>query len=204
MEHDVENRVSTAFWRQSEPHALEFATIDRIEDRLNLQGEIIVADAAMHVHYTVIVVEKTWETQASFITVSSGDGKRSDLQLYRLPEGWVFRRPPEHDWQPLPQFDGLVDIDLGCTPATNLLPIRRLNLEIGEAAEMTAVWVRFPSLEIVRLPQRYTRLSEREYRYESFLSGFSAVLKVDSFGVVDRYGDVWERLNRTSSPASGF
>jgi hypothetical protein len=33
--------------------------------------------------------------------------------------------------------EGCIDIDLKYSPSTNLLPIRRLNLAIGESAEVT-------------------------------------------------------------------
>lgn len=37
-----------------------------------------------------------------------------------------------------PVVDGCIDIDLGFSPSTNLLPIRRLSLAIGEEAEVKA------------------------------------------------------------------
>lgn len=88
---------------------------------------------------------------------------------------------------------GCEDVDIGMTPSTNTLPIRRLNLAVGESADVTAAWVRFPELTVEPLAQRYTRLDERRYRYES-ASGFVAELEVDELGLVVRYGDIWERV----------
>jgi hypothetical protein len=73
---------------------------------------------------------------------------------------------------------GARDIDLGFSPLTNTLAIHRLGLEIGESEQIGAAWLRFPELDVRLLPQRYTRLSETTYRYESE-SGFSADLEVD-------------------------
>ena len=42
------------------------------------------------------------------------------------------------DGRELPDLLGTVDLDLGSTPVTNLLPIRRLRLRIGERRELTA------------------------------------------------------------------
>jgi uncharacterized protein len=54
-----------------------------------------------------------------------------------------------------------IDIDLGWSPSTNTLPIRRLNLEIGRASgEFIAAWVRFPELTLQPLPQEYLRLED--------------------------------------------
>jgi hypothetical protein len=42
---------------------------------------------------------------------------------------------------------GTLDIDLGFSPSTNLLPIRRLQLAVGGEAEIRAAWLPYPSLE---------------------------------------------------------
>ena len=88
------------------------------------------------------------------------------------------------------------DIDLSVTPSTNTLPIRRLDLKVGESKEVTATWVRFPELVIQPLPQRYTRLTETRYRYESRGGAFTAELEVDENGVVIDYPPAWERVIR--------
>ncbi|HEU0053514.1 MAG TPA: putative glycolipid-binding domain-containing protein [Longimicrobium sp.] len=93
-----------------------------------------------------------------------------------------------------PELDGCVDVDISLSPSTNTLPIRRLGLAVGESAEVAAAWVRFPGLTVEVLPQRYTRLDERRWRYESRRGSFVAELEVDADGVVTRYGDLWERV----------
>ena len=88
-------------------------------------------------------------------------------------------------------LDGCVDVDLGWTPATNTLPIRRLALAPGASATIEAAWVRFPELDVVRNDQTYTRLADDRWRYAS--GNFEAELEVDPVtGVVRRYGeDLW-------------
>ena len=93
-----------------------------------------------------------------------------------------------------PQFEGAVDVDLGIGASTNTLPIRRLELPVGGAAEIVAAWVRFPDLSLEPLPQRYTRLAEDRYRYESLDSGFTADLVVDELGLVIDYPGWCERI----------
>ena len=92
----------------------------------------------------------------------------------------------------LPVLAACVDVDLGVTPATNTLPIRRLKLKVGESKKIIAAWVKFPGLEVQPLAQTYTHVSDSHYRYES--PGFAADLHVDELGVVIRYEDGWERL----------
>lgn len=86
-----------------------------------------------------------------------------------------------------------IDVDLGITPATNTLPIRRLQLAVGQKQQVTAAWVRFPELTVQPLRQTYSRLSESSYRYES-ASGFSAEIVVDELGLIVSYPGGWERL----------
>lgn len=58
-----------------------------------------------------------------------------------------------------PAIQGCVDIDLGWTPSTNTLPIRRLQLGVGTSSgPITAAWVRFPELKLEPLPQEYRNL----------------------------------------------
>jgi len=52
-----------------------------------------------------------------------------------------------------PNIKGCIDVDLNFSPSTNLLPIRRLNLAIGEKAEVKAAWLRFPSFKLEPLSQ---------------------------------------------------
>jgi len=90
---------------------------------------------------------------------------------------------------------GTVDIDLGWSPSTNTLPIRRLNLEVGQASgEVIAAWVRFPELALQPLPQEYTRLAERQYRYSSRGGAFVANLVVDDHDLVLDYEGFWQRV----------
>jgi hypothetical protein len=87
------------------------------------------------------------------------------------------------------------DIDLGFTPATNTVAIRRLNLDVGQSAEISAAWMRLPGLTLEPLRQTYTRLDAARYRYES-ASGFSAELAVDEDGLVVDYTGGWERVTQ--------
>jgi uncharacterized protein len=95
--------------------------------------------------------------------------------------------------QELRDVRGCDDVDLAVTPATNTLPIRRLNLQMGSSESVIAAWVKFPELTVQPLSQRYTRLSQNTYRYESN-TGFSADLVVDDLGLVTTYPGGWERL----------
>ncbi len=91
-----------------------------------------------------------------------------------------------------PGVHGCVDIDLNFSPSTNLLPIRRLNLSVGEQVSVKAAWLRFPSFKLELLEQTYIRLAENKYRYESAGGSFSSELTVNDFGLVTNYPGIWE------------
>ena len=95
--------------------------------------------------------------------------------------------------QELREIQGCDDVDLAVTPATNTLAIRRLNLQVGSSASIIAAWVKFPDLTVQPLSQRYTRVAQNTYRYESN-TGFSAEIVVDDLGLVTAYPGGWERI----------
>ena len=91
-----------------------------------------------------------------------------------------------------PEASGCIDLDLNFSPSTNLLPIRRLDLAIGQAAEIRAAWLRFPTFELEPLPQIYRRLDEAGYHYESGGGQFVADLQVNAVGFVISYPGIWQ------------
>lgn len=118
-------------------------------------------------------------------------------------EGWLgksivhifIKTDPAQRWwlngMEQPDVKGCTDIDLNFSPSTNTLPIRRLNLAIGNVAEVKAAWLRFPSFKLEMLTQQYRRLDENTYRYESAGGQFVADLKVNQAGFVVDYPDIW-------------
>jgi uncharacterized protein len=101
----------------------------------------------------------------------------------------------EHNWHlngiDQPAVARCIDLDLNFSPSTNILPIRRLNLSIGQEAEVQAAWLRFPGFELERLVQLYRRTGESTYRYESN-TGFVADLEVNAVGFVTDYPGLWQ------------
>jgi hypothetical protein len=85
---------------------------------------------------------------------------------------------------------GCTDVDLGCSPSTNTLPIRRLQLGIGRSRTIRAAWLRFPELTVEKAVQSYRRLDEFTYHYAS--ESHEDEIVVDDDGVVARFAG-WER-----------
>jgi uncharacterized protein len=93
---------------------------------------------------------------------------------------------------PYLEVHGAEDVDLSFTPATNLLPIRRLRLGVGASAEVRAAWLLVPELSLEPLDQSYTRASETCYAYESSGGRFKANLETNAAGVVTHYQGLWQ------------
>lgn len=92
----------------------------------------------------------------------------------------------------VPHLDDCFDLDLGFTPATNLLPVRRLALEEGEAADAPAAWLDLATRGVTRLHQRYERRGESVYWYEAPSFDYAAPLDVTMAGFVRQYPGLWE------------
>ena len=90
-----------------------------------------------------------------------------------------------------PQLDGCLDVDLESSSLTNAFPVHRLGLEVGQAAQAPAAYVRALDLEVQRLEQRYVRLPDgatgQRYHYSSPQFNFECELAYDRSGLVIDY-----------------
>lgn len=176
--------------------------IDQPGSRLVEEQELWVIDGVVlgategrpfQVRYSVSC-DEGWITLGVGIEARIGNHTQ-DLELEREEGIWLV------NGSKAPELTGATDIDLGFTPATNTLPIRRLGLDIGDSSDIQTAWVRFPELTVEPFPQRYTRLAERRYLYESLTSDFKAELEVDELGLVVTYQGLFERLSESTAPA---
>lgn len=176
-------------WRRLDRPGHEFARLSEQSSTRCLSGTAVFLWDGGHpcrLEYLVICDAK-WRTMTGRVTGSVGDFE-IDLECAQDRQGhWRL------DGREQAQVAGCIDLDLNFSPSTNLLPIRRLNLEVGEEALVRAAWLRFPSFRLEPLDQYYRRTSESVYRYESAGGSFVADLEVDSQGFVRRYADIWER-----------
>jgi hypothetical protein len=198
---EMSRPVRTVLWQRIDSPGSEWCALERSPDGWRLHGIVLaeVAATPVLVHYAVATASD-WSTRAVEIMMRSSDAiTPQELRLTVTPEQhWQIEREPTQDIS-MPQDDptaleGLIDVDLGITPATNTLPIRRLDPAIGETVAVTAAWVRFPELTIEPLPQTYTRLAERRYRYASAGGAFVAEVEVDDLGLVTTYEGGWWRI----------
>ena len=136
-----------------------------------------------------VVCDAEWRTLSTKVTGWVGT-EPVKIELLAGPgpgEPWRFNGAERAD------VVDCVDVDLAFSPSTNLLPIRRVPLAIGQEAQVRAAWLRFPGFTLEPFEQTYRRLDERTYRYESAGGAFMADLVVDDAGMVTHYPGLWQR-----------
>ena len=174
-------------WRRLDLPGHEIARLEMLDNRWTLSGTAIFASQQGPAKLDYVVhCDAAWRTNSAQIRGGVG-GEDIDLNV---------SVDAERRWHlngiECASVAGSTDIDLGFSPSTNLLPIRRLALVVGDEAEVKAAWLPFPSLKFELLAQVYGRLAERTYRYKSHGGSFVRTLEVDSAGFVTSYPGLWQ------------
>jgi hypothetical protein len=181
-------------WRRSdEVQTDEHCTLTQRDTGLSLVGTVLGAEdgAPVRIEYRVLT-DGAGMTTAAHVRDLRGFEQRT-LTLERDAKGnWTV------DGAKVRALKGATDVDLGCSPSTNTLPIRRLRIGVGASKTIKAAWVRFPELTVVKADQTYTRLDEFTYRYAS--GDFEAELTVDDEDLVAAYAD-WARTGVAIGPS---
>jgi uncharacterized protein len=189
MTTSAEKILRRVVWRRIlDDHSFEECVVTAFSDGFGIAGHIIAAQDGdpLRVAYD-IRCGLAWSAQTVAVEQTLGNAARH-LRLTRADRGWMM------DGMRDARLDGCAEPDLGLTPSTNALAIRRLNLAIGQAAEIRCAWVKFPALSVEPSLQRYERLGEREYRYTNVASGFTAIVTVDALALPVSYEGIWLRI----------
>jgi hypothetical protein len=175
-------------WRRLDQPAVERATIFSTKRAQILEGLVdgTTKDGrSYNLRYTLRCAGD-WTTRYAMV---DGSIDQSPIKIIvsrnAVTGAWM------RDGVPQRQIARCVDIDLGFSPITNTLPIRRLGLGIGQGAAVRAAWLQFPDFELEVLDQRYERVGRWAYIYESDGGRFRADLEVDGMGIVTRYDRYW-------------
>jgi hypothetical protein len=169
-------------WRRLDRPGHEFARVLAHGADWHLSGTAVF----VHEHQPcrldyLVVCDPGWRTRTGRVTGWVGE-MRIEIEVAADPERrWRINGKPSHE------VEGCIDLDLNFSPSTNLFPIRRLGLAVGEEAPVRAAWLRFPSFTLEPLEQTYRRTAPMTYRYESAGGRFFADLEVNSEGLVTRY-----------------
>jgi hypothetical protein len=182
----------SAAWRHVVSRSgFEVVFIRENDDGVEFEGSTcaVEAEQSWQIDYH-LRVDRAGVTRSAQVT-SRFPGGRSELQLELPADGdWLA------DGAPVPLLTGCVDVDLESSALTNAFPVRRLSLRPGESAEVPAVYVRAPELQLEVLEQRYTRAAAARpasYRYAAPRFAFAATLEYDQAGLVTDYPGIAKR-----------
>jgi uncharacterized protein len=131
-----------------------------------------------------VEVDARWRTKQGLISGFLGDQMvRHEIQ--RDDAGWRL------DGLRVEGLKHLVDLDYGFTPATNVLQLSRIVLEVGQSADVPVVWFDLDSASLIELPQSYERRGETSYWYEAPTVPYRALLEIAPNGFVRSYPGLW-------------
>jgi hypothetical protein len=178
---------NSILWRRLDLPGHEIARLRPRGEGWELSGTAVFAGemGPCRLDYAVIC-DAGWRTSSARVQGTIGD-REVDLAVdVDAARNWRL------NGEECPAVAGALDIDLGFSPSTNTLPIRRLALAVGTEAEVQAAWLPFPALAFEPLAQVYRREGVTAYRYESQGGRFTRTLEVDAAGFVIRYPGLWE------------
>ena len=179
--------IRRILWKGIYYNTLEYLHIQSDTSHL-IEGNItgLVNEQPLHVCYKI---ETNTQWNISSVHIKVLEHAEKELQFTKSDNRWHDKQGTIHAI-----FDACTDIDISLTPFTNTLPINRLRLPVGGSAEIAVLYFDLPAMDVKPVKQRYTRLAEDRYKYESLSSGFTAELLVDEGGLVINYPQIWERL----------
>jgi hypothetical protein len=182
---------ATILWRRLDLTGHETMRLDRdpaggAAAPIRLRGAAVFTGGARPalLQY-VIACTDAWQTRRLELTGWIG-GRDVSLLIEAPGDGrWLL------DDVAQPAVAGCLDLDLAFSAATNTISLRRLNLAVGQSAEVTSAWLTFPDLQLQPLTQTYRRRDESHYVYAAPALGFKTVLTLDEAGLVTDYPPLW-------------
>jgi len=196
-------------WTRTDVPGSETVVFD---DRRGLvaRGTQQAVDPIPYVARYELVADETWQT-ARLDVSCEGAGWMRTIRLQRATGRWRATTGEQGDLdaalvaagkiragfpgiEDASRLERALDVDLGGSPLTNTLAIRRLGLlkaTPDRPHTIMAAWVLLPSLEIIAAEQTYTPLGGNKIRYES--DTFRADMTVDDDGYVVSYPGLAQR-----------
>jgi len=198
------------FWERTDATGVEHALVDA-RNGLYARGTILTARPVAFTCRYEVRTDPGW-VSAHLEVTAEGAGWMRSVRLELAARRWravtaekgsldAVLSAAGHPGAGLPGIEdpdrlfGAFDVDLGGSPLTGTLPIRRLDLlhaEPNVSHRISAARVLLPSLEVVQADQIYTPLGGGRIRYAS--ETFSADLTVDDDGFVMEYPGLAQQI----------
>ena len=179
--------IACVLWRRLDTPGHDACRLERSDAGWRLEGTAVYRHENVPARLTYVVeCDRAWHAQRGRVQGWLG-ADSLDFRLARTSAGvWIINGVA------VPDLGNCVDLDFAFTPATNLPQLRRLALEVGQAAEAPAAWLDVSAGTLALLPQCYERRTEATYWYESPSVAYAALLEVAPNGFIRRYPGLWE------------
>jgi hypothetical protein len=183
-----------AAWRHRDARdGFEVAFFEPGDGGLRIEGDTTAVEGGdpFAVRYS-IELDDGWRTRAAQVWSRSSRGSNGVLLEADGRGSWLV------DGRAAPRLDGCLDVDLESSALTNALPVGRLRLAPGDAADAPAAYVRALGHDVERLEQRYERIDDgagrERYDYTAPAFDFRCELVYDEFGLVIDYPGIATRV----------
>ena len=178
-------------WTGIANHSLENCVLTHSDENIEVNSVIVGAhdDKIYRVDYS-IKTNRDWESIFLEVKAQLSD-KKLEINFHSDGMGnWT------KSGVPVNEFGGCIDIDISLTPFTNSLPINRLQWELNKPQQIKVLFLDILSQEIIPVQQRYTKLSNTEYKFENVPNDFEAIITVDESGMVVNYPELFVRRRK--------
>jgi hypothetical protein len=178
-------------WKGLDEWRAEAARVELGPRGLGAAGTQIGAEPSPYRLDYELDVGSGWITRRLSVRVATAIGGRDLLLEHDGRGSWLL------DGDAAPQLRGALDCDLGLSPLTNLMPVRRDALhERAGAAEIVVAWVSVPDLVVHPSRQRYEHVRPGVVRFTDLglHEGFTAELELDADGLVLVYPELAARV----------
>lgn len=175
-------------WRRLDRPGHDSCTLRRFRQSWLLDGVSIWHDPAGPARLSYLIrCDADWRARSAHLIGRVGETVL-DLQIARGSDGiWGM------NGKALSGSDSATDFDLGFTPATNTLVLRRLMHEGKEQDQQVAVWLDESDWQPKLLTQSYRREADERWHFESARGDAQAALSVDHCGFVTDYPGFWKQ-----------
>jgi uncharacterized protein len=179
--------IDTMLWRRLDVPGHDACQLKQIDNGWQLDGAAVFQEDGLPACLSYqISCEAEWRTQEGIVQGWVGT-QTINFHVRQSADGvWIL------NGQVVPHLNECVDLDLGFTPATNLFQLRRIALQIGQAASVPVAWLDVSAGTLDILHQRYERRTDGTYWYEAPRFNYTAFLEVHPVGFIHQYPGLWE------------
>lgn len=174
--------MSSALWKRIDTPGHDAAVLSHDHDALRLEGVAAFAGDAGPVSVLYQVEVRAGRTLAQ-IEGRSGES-RFHHSIERQGHGWLL------DGRDM-GLGHLDHLDLGFTPATNILLLTAAGPRVGESVDIPVLWFDIGEKRLSEMPQHYIRRDRHRYGYVA--PGYTATLQIADDGFIGDYPGLWRR-----------